>query len=132
MSKASVLRNQAALARVGVSAEDADKLRRIAMTLTRWGELECGVDGCAIERDDITGKPFWTYDAGSRGRGRYPIADRERGAVKRLRGILEGYPHLIEYYQTDPRGASVYIIERDKIGMHDIDSVYTRGVAVLP
>ena len=33
---------------LGFTALDADKLRKISMTLQRWHELECGVDGGCI------------------------------------------------------------------------------------
>lgn len=46
---------------LGFSFEEAQKLRRIEMTLHRWNEQECG-DGndyasWSIERDETTGKP---------------------------------------------------------------------------
>ena len=36
---------QDTLRSLGFSNEEADKLRRISMTLRRWHELECGTDG---------------------------------------------------------------------------------------
>src|SRR5512141_685884 len=41
----------AALQRAGISEDDARALRRIAMTLNRWFEMECGSDHGAIERE---------------------------------------------------------------------------------
>lgn len=129
MSKANeVIQN---LVRIGVDVHDAVDLRRIAMTLHRWSELECGdANGNAVERDDATGKPFMTYDRGNGPRGRYPVADREKGALKRLNAIMLRYPKLVEYVQGDPRGAPLYICTKEQIGTADIDSVYNRGVAV--
>ena len=37
---------------LGFSTRQADTLRRISMTLRRWHELECGIDGGCIERDN--------------------------------------------------------------------------------
>jgi len=114
------------LGRIGVSHDDAIALRRIAMMLHRWSELECGDEhGNAIERDDATGKPYMTY-----GGGQYAIPDREAGALKRLAAIMKRYPKLVEYVQSDPRGAPLYICTKEQIGPADIDSVYNRGVAV--
>ncbi len=40
-----------ALLRAGISWDDAHAMRRIAMTLHAWYELECGTDRGCIERD---------------------------------------------------------------------------------
>lgn len=70
------------LMNIGVERQDAFELRRIAMTLHRWSELECGdANGNCVERDDATGKPFMTYDRGSGPRGRVPCSrSRKRRA----------------------------------------------------
>jgi len=117
----------------GISFDDAQALRRIAMTLSRWYELECGMDHGAIERDDKTGKPFFTYDLGDSGkRGRYPIPDREKGAEKRLGAIMARYPDFRAYVQGDPRGASLYVLKPgDWHAGDDLSSIYTRGIAVM-
>jgi hypothetical protein len=120
------------LAALGISHEDASALRRIAMTLHRWAELECGNERGAIERDETTGKPYWTYDAGANGkRGRVAIPDRERGAEKRLAKIMAKYPTLSAYIQGDCRGAPLYILKPGDVpeGQH-AESYYSRGVAV--
>jgi hypothetical protein len=75
------------LAQLGIGFGQAYDLRRIAMQLHRWFELECGDDHGCIERDDKTGKPYWLNSTTMR---RTPIADRERGAMKRLEKIMEG------------------------------------------
>lgn len=113
---------------LGISREDAESLRRISMTLRRWFEKECGInDGC-IERDENTDKAYWLNSNTMR---RYPIADRETGARKRLATIMARYPHLTAYVQGDPRGCSLYILTADQLSTeHSIDSIYTRGVAV--
>jgi hypothetical protein len=136
-----------ALVNLGISQDDADALRRISMTLHRWHELECGdSNDCAsrsLVRGRKNGKEFEYADNGSpfmethshQGSPKaqyFPVPDRERGALKRLAKILERYPNLGSYIQGDPRGASLYIIPRDKIrdGM-TVDSCYSSiGIAV--
>ena len=130
MYKQTVISN---LGRIGVSYDDAAHLRRISMTLHRWHELECG-DGndyasWTIERDEKTDKPYMvTYPHTGESR-RESIPDRERGALKRLDKIMEHYPDLSAYVQTDPRGASLYIVPNDRLTC-DIDRCYTNGTAV--
>ena len=97
----------------GIAESDAYALRRIAMTLHRWHELECGNDSGLIERDEITGKPFIIRYSYTGKRGSYPIQDRETGALKRLNNIMSHYPDLAAYVQGDPRGASLYIYRKN-------------------
>lgn len=114
------------LAPHGVTFEDCATLRRIAMTLHRWHEMECGdANGNAIERDDVTGKPYRTWDRGNHPRGRYPMPDRERGALARLATVMARYPTLRAYVQGDPRGLPLYILPQDADDDH-----YHRGVGV--
>lgn len=130
----------------GLGYAEAHALRRIAMQLHRWHELECGTDTGAIERDETTGKTYW-YNAMS-GR-RYPTPDRETGALKRLAKIIAthnennarqagaGFPGVhgataLSYYvQGDPRGAALYILRPGDIPAgEDVDAYYNRGIAV--
>ena len=130
---------------LGISLTDQEALRRIEMVLHRWGEQECGDEhGNAIERDEETGIPYRTYYTGTQGgaRGRYKIADKERGALKRLGEIMARYPALWAYHQGDPRGCALYVGEKKHLPRVDpsseqlksesriIDGYYTRGVAV--
>lgn len=125
---------------LGISREDAEALHRISMTLRRWFELECGTGegqvSISIERDGENGdgKPFKRIQfptAHGYSDNRYPIADKETGARKRLAAIMERYPTLTAYVQGDPRGCSLYILRpEDMLQGHSIDSFYTRGVAV--
>lgn len=129
------------LARLGMTDSDAMALRRVAMTLHRWFELECG-DGnehgsWAIERDDNgDGPPFLVHHHYQHGRGkdytsRTRIADREKGARKRLGKVLARYPGLVAYIQGDPRGASLYVLKAEDVAGREINQVYsTCGVAV--
>lgn len=113
---------------LGITGEDAYALRRIAMTLHRWHELECGTDSGCVERAESTGKAYWLNSYTMR---RSPIADRETGALKRMAKIMARYPTLQAYVQGDPRGASLYILKPDDVPEGaSVDSYYSRGVAV--
>lgn len=119
------------LVALGISRDDAHQLRRIAMTLHRWFELECGVEAGGIDRDETTGKPWW-YNS-RLGKRTHVVGDREAGARRRLARIMARYPHLTAYVQTDPRGASLFILTPEHVkGVRpdEIDSIYSRGVAV--
>lgn len=124
------------LRQAGISQDDALALRRIAMTLHRWFELECGdANGNAIERDETTDVPYLTYEWGSQWcagkRGRIRIADRENGAKKRLAKIIAKYPGFQAYVQGDPRGAPLYILRQGDVPEGaSVDSCYNRGIAV--
>ena len=128
------------LVHAGFVYEDACALRRIAMTLHRWHELECG-DGnefssWSIARGEWKNGAF-EYDDNGRAylerhlhRGDCKttynlIADRERGAQKRLAKIMARYPSLSAYVQGDPRGAALYILPPDVTAEN-----YNRGIAV--
>jgi hypothetical protein len=113
------------------STYEAETLFRIERTLQRWGERECGdANGGAIERDEKTGKPFWTYERGNGKRGRYAIPDRERGALKRLAKLMESHGSYIAYHQPDCRGCALYIVPAALLEGASIDSVYNRGLAI--
>jgi hypothetical protein len=116
------------LTRAGISYDDAIALRRIAMTLHRWHELECGTDGGCVERDETTGKTYWLNSMSGR---RYPTPDRETGARKRLATIMARYSTLQAYVQGDPRGAALYILRPGDVPEgQDVDAYYSRGLAV--
>ncbi len=129
---------------LGFTQWEAEKLRRISMTLHRWHELECGIDGGCIERNEETGKPHWR-SAYTGKMSRLPVADREKGALRRLGKIMGdcntrrwiGHAGPISdvalsaYVQTDPRGAALYILRPGDLPEGcKIDSCYTRGICV--
>lgn len=115
------------LTAIGISYPDAEELRRIAMQLHRWHELECGDNYGCVEYDE-TDKARWRSSVSGR---LSPIADRGKGARKRLTKIMARYPHLTAYVQTDPRGAALFILRPgDCPEGAEIDSYYSRGVAV--
>lgn len=130
-------RQESVLLSLGFTQHEADNLRRISLTLRRWHELECGIDGGAIERDAETDRPYFISSTGDR----QPVADRERGAIKRLGQIVGDRNTRVcaacdalavhPYVQTDPRGAALYILRPGDVpeGCNP-DSCYTRGICV--
>jgi hypothetical protein len=125
--------NTPALVRLGISEEDAQKLRRLEKRLQRWHELECGVSHPVheewtqcIERDDQTGTTFMRlmgHDRSGQYFDRRAICrDDETLAHKRLASIMKAYPELVAYVQGDPRGCALYIIPR-----HDVVAAEAKG-----
>ena len=122
---------------LGFTNDEANKLRRISMTLQRWHELACGIDGGCVERDDKSGLTYWRSEyTGKLSR----FADRETGALKRLRDIVHARnirqpraedPLLSFYVQTDPRGNALYIIRpQDVPEGKDVGAYYSNGISV--
>lgn len=118
------------LVHAGIERQDALALRRIAMQLHRWHELECGVENGGVERDETTGKTYW---CSSYSGNRTPCADRETNALKRLAKIMRMYAYrgLKAFVQGDPRGAALYILRPGDVpdGLTE-DACYNRGIAV--
>lgn len=103
-----------------------------------------------VARDEETGKPYMEVHPYNGKSYRYPIADREAGALRRLRTIVDARNtrersddkrrasaagHVFAYHQGDPRGCALYLCTREQLTGRDgealpIDSHYTRGVAV--
>lgn len=112
-----------------ITLDDAAILRRAACTLTRWACLECG-DGnnwasWAIERDEATDVPYFvTYRHDSNKPSKRRIADREKGALRRVAAICQRLS-LHFYHQTDPRGWPLYL---DKEPL--LDNNYNHGVGI--
>ena len=120
----------------GIDADDAMTLRRIAMTLHRWFELECGngdnYKSWAIERDEDTDVPYMVMHFHDGNTRRYRTSDREKGAKKRLQRLNKKYPQLTFYIQTDPRGAPLYVLRPGDVPEgKEADSYYNRGLAVF-
>jgi hypothetical protein len=118
---------------ISLSFDEANTLRRAEKVLQRWSELECG-DGnsygsWAIERDENgEGAPFMVHHHYQHGNGkdwtsRTKIADREAGALRRVKAICQAHG-LHFYHQTDPRGCALYV-STEPLPDHN----YTRGVA---
>lgn len=127
----------AGLARIGISTPDAESIRRNAITLRNWFEMECGTErngvSVMIERDENE-KPFQRTQFATRSGWhdtRRPVADLEARARKKLAQTMERYHGLKAYIQGDCRGPSVYILRSEDIRPgENIDSIYYRGVAV--
>jgi hypothetical protein len=129
---------------LGFTQGEAESLRRISMTLHRWHELECGIDGGCVEREEATGKAMWRSSMSGKA---WPMADRETGAKKRLAYIVNArnarqqwaqvdgkivWPHSVHtYIQGDPRGAALYILRPGDIPEGaDVGAYYSRGICV--
>lgn len=119
---------------MGFTYDEAQALRRIEMTLQRWGELECGNsnDHCSygIERDEKTNLPYRVTHPHTGKSYRTRIADREAGALNRLAKIMAAHPDYEAYHQCDPRGCALYIVAKADLGEAKIDQVYNRGLAI--
>ena len=114
--------------RFGIPFEAANTLRRAELVLRRWAEQECG-DGndyasWSIERDETTDKPYRCFYPHTGTMTRTPIADREAGALRRVRAVCAANG-LHFYHQGDPRGCALYVAREPLDG-----SNYTRGFAV--
>lgn len=130
---------------MGFTFEEAVALRRIEMTLIRWAEAECNGE---IERDEGTDKPRRNSAAWINGHARervaWPIADREAGALRRLKAIVDAcnereaakvhgqpYDAIRFYHQGDPRGCALYLVRVSAIpDGGELGQYYTRGLAV--
>lgn len=130
MNRAELLRLTAlesSLCSLGFTPDEFTKLRRISLTLRRWYERECGIDGGAIERDEEGGRAYWRSDSGRR----WPIRDSETGGLRRLRAIMADHAPLGYYLQTDPRGAALYILRPGDVPPgYDPASCYTNGICI--
>ena len=134
---------------LGLSWDDARTLRRVSMTLHRWHELECG-DGnnhgswCITRglktregfHHDDDGRPYLEHHHYLHGKGKdyvtyTPMADREKGALRRLLIVMSRHPSLAYYVQGDPRGCALYILRPGDVpDGADVSAYYSRGVAV--
>ena len=113
---------------ISLSFDEVNTLRRAQLTLHRWAEHECGNDNgyasYCISRDEETGIPFmeWRPHDGHRST-RSRIADREAGALRRVKAICKAHG-LHYYHQGDPRGCALYV-SNEPLPDHN----YTHGVA---
>jgi len=112
----------------GIAREDCDTLRRCSLTLSRWAERECG-DGSNwyVERDEESGL---TYNVHTETGERHRCPDRETGALKRARAIVDA-AGLKLYHQTDPRGCALYVLRPGDVPEGSTpECCYTNGIAV--
>ena len=123
------------LLKAGLSHDDAVKLRQIGMRLHRWFEKECGdsdnYKSWAIVRDDETDKPYLEVHPHQGKSYREPIHDQETADRKRILKIMEKYPTLSVYIQTDPRGAPLRLIRPGDVPEGtDVECYYDRGLVI--
>lgn len=134
---------------LGFTYGETETLRRAGMTLHRWAERECNGE---VERDEATGKTYYEIESPQGKRRRYPVPDRETGALKRIAAVIaarnaraanpaagngglnrppEKVGPVSFYHQTDPRGCALYILRPGDVPEgEDAGSYYSRGVAV--
>lgn len=107
-----IVRYHTAMSSLGFSYDDAEQIRRDAQRLHRWAENECNGD---IERDEETGKTYRTYNHNGPGPiRRYPTADKETPAIKRLKSIAKEHG-MVAMIQGDPRGWPVQICKPEDV-----------------
>ena len=114
---------------LNIPIDDFMTLRRASMTLSRWSELECGDSSnhasWAIERNETTDIPYMVTHYWNPNRTtRYRVADREKGALKRIATICARLG-IHWYYQGDCRGLALYLHSEPMT-----DSNYTNGIGV--
>lgn len=119
---------------LGIPWEQCFTLWRAQLTLLRWAEGECGTGNdwasWHIERDEKTGTPYRVTIPNKGTERRERIPDREKGALRRVKAIVEAVPGLTFYHQTDPRGCSLYVGKASDLGGFDPERAYHRLVAV--
>lgn len=111
-------------------SELVEALFRIERTLHRWHELECGTDEGCISQDKTTGK--WTLRREISGK-QYtsPVANRERGALRRLVNLLEPFKNKVAaFIQSDPRGAALYLYDPRKFTTQHIDNNSANAICI--
>lgn len=139
------------LTSIGFTTREANTLRRAQLTLHGWDEAECGWDNgyasFAIERDEVTGKPFRLTYPHTGKTYRTAIPDREKGALKRIAKVvadrntrewigsgiaIDSLPGTLRWYhQGDCRGCALYLVKVGDIPAGaPLESCYNRGLAV--
>lgn len=106
---------------ISLSFDEVNTLRRAQMVMHRWSEDECNGDIQRDEGTDIPWRYYGYYGSGSSIKVR--VADREAGALRRVKAICEAHG-LHFYHQTDPRGCALYV-SNEPLPDHN----YTRGIA---
>ena len=132
-----------ALATLGFSLPDILALGRHARAMHRWDELLCGTAQGHVERDETTGACVFVsatcrYVDPHDPRARKSVPDRGANAWRKAQSIMARYPSMVAYHQTDPRGASLWIVPKSAMRpdvkgepMRALETVYTMGTAVL-
>tara|TARA_R100000773_G_scaffold42765_1_gene40347 strand:+ start:372 stop:746 length:375 start_codon:yes stop_codon:yes gene_type:complete len=114
--------------RHGVTDYAWRKLREAERTLHLWGEMEC--NGQIQTHDDGRTHLYGLDRWGSYTIHRGQVPDREDLALKEARRIADRYGLLV-YYQSDPRGCSLYVYRPEDLNGSPIDHVYpTQALAI--
>ena len=117
-----------AMQRHGLTDYAWRKLREAERTLHYWGEAEC--NGQIQTHDDGSPHLYRLDRWGSYTIHSKQIPDREDLALKEARRIADRYGLLV-FYQSDPRGCSLYVYRPEDLNGSPIDSVYpTQGLAI--
>ena len=113
------------LSTYGLDKREIDTLLRAEKCLHRWAEGACNGE---IQRDESTNKPYRWF--GRTMENRYPIADKESGALARIVKICDAHG-LAYYHQGDPRGCNLYVIRPGDIrDGQKVESCYNQGLAI--
>jgi len=112
---------------IQASFEQAETLRRAELTLQHWAEKECGTgndyNSWNITRDEETGTPYMEVHPNTGKSYRYKIADKEKGALKRVQSVCNELG-IYYFHQTDPRGCALYVAKEPLPANN-----YTRGIS---
>ncbi len=99
----------------GMERNEVDALFRDETVLHTWAEHECNG---AIQRDEVTNKPFWFNT--NTGKKISPTSDRERGAEKRVLAIIKAVNarnteenQLAVGFHGDPRGGMIILTDAE-------------------
>lgn len=102
--------HRAARKGIDIDLDGARTLRRAALVLHRWSEMECGMDGWYIMRDDDGST--WRVTVSPRGEYRYRIRDLAGPALSRAIAVSRRFGFNVTH-QPDPRGPSLYLWNRE-------------------
>lgn len=107
---------------IWLTTPDVRTLRRAQCTLQAWRTAECNGDIRRTCREDDPFVKGVCYRRSGRHSERW-TPDREAGALRRVKAVCEKHG-LHYFYQTDPRGCTLYV---SKEPLNDVN--YLRGVA---
>lgn len=112
--------------KLGIDVDDAKSLLGIERKLRHWAEDVCN----GLVEVDENGVAYRISSSYAE-LNKWKIPNQQTRALKKLDEIMNKYPHLIAYHQTDPRGCSLYIIPKKLLGDKDISAYYSSiGLAV--
>lgn len=117
------------LADFNLSPDEIAKLLRLEKKLSRWHELQCGLDAGHVEEVGGEGSGKWEFV--NRHGNRSPIRDAGKQARKVLNAFTAENPDLYFFVQPDPRGCALYLLKKSQVESGErLNAVYSRGVAI--